>query len=96
MKRPDDSDRLQAHSRLMAALQAATERGERIPCIGDPETWDGEHPELRDAARFGCQVCDQLTACRAYVTAHPEPGECIWAGLNAREQKRLHRKESAA
>ena len=84
------SERTGAHARLMGALARATDHGERVPCIGKPDVWDGEHPELQEAAIHACGICDQFTACRRYVAAHPEP-EGIWAGLTPKEQKRLHR-----
>ena len=87
---PQLPERTEAHSRLMAALAEACESGERVPCIGNPDTWDGEHPELQEAAIHGCHVCDQLDACRRYVLAFPEPVG-VWAGMTAKAQKRLHR-----
>ena len=91
MTGPELPERTEAHGRLMAALARATDHGERVPCVGKPDVWDGEDPELQEAAIHGCGTCDQLDACRGYVTAHPEP-EGIWAGLKFRDQKRLHRK----
>ena len=83
-------DRTEAHSRLMGALTAACEAGERVPCIGKPDVWDGELPELQEAAIHGCGVCDQLDACRRYVSAFPEPVG-VWAGMTPKQQKRLNR-----
>ena len=85
--------RTEAHGRLMGALTAACDDGERAPHVGEPETWDAELPELQEAAIHGCGVCDQFKACRRYITAYPEP-EGVWAGLTQAEQKRLHRKET--
>lgn len=90
MTRPEITERIAAHLKLMGALASAADGGERIPCAGHPETWDGEHPELQQAARFACASCDQIAACLLYVTAHPE-AEGVWAGLTPTEQKRLHR-----
>lgn len=93
MTGPELSKRIEAHSRLMGALAKVSDGGERIPCIGDPETWDAEHPELQEAAVHACGVCDQFNACRRYVTAYLEP-EGIWAGLTPKQQTRLHREEA--
>ena len=87
-------ERAEAHGRLMGALSAACDDGERVPCVGEPETWDGELPELEEAAIHGCGVCDQFKACRRYVTAYPEP-EGVWAGLT-NQQRATNRRETTA
>ena len=85
-------ERLDAHERLLGAVADAVAGGERVPCVGKSDWWDAEHPELQEAAVHGCRACDQLDACRTYVTEYPERAG-IWAALTPPQQKRLHRKE---
>ena len=99
MTRPDESDRLKAHSRLIAAVRTASDEGQRVPCdaglLWTTEYQDDEDHEYAEQSAIRlCRACHLLEECRRYVVAFPEPAG-IWAGLNAREQKRLHRKESA-
>ena len=87
-------ERTEAHGRLMGALARATDHGERIPCIGKPDVWDGELAELQEAAVHGCGVCARFTACKRYVTAFPEP-EGVWAGLTS-QQRAANRREATS
>ena len=50
MTGPELPERTAAHSRLMGALAEACDAGERVPCVGKPDVWDGANVELQEAA----------------------------------------------
>lgn len=95
MSRSAARSRFVAHSLFMGALSEACDAGERIPCVGEPETWTSDHAELQEAAIHGCGVCDQFTACKRYVTAFPEPSG-VWAGMTPKQQLAANRKETTS
>ncbi|MFF3443592.1 WhiB family transcriptional regulator [Streptosporangium sp. NPDC002721] len=53
-----------------------------------PLSYASDTPQVM-AAKAICRHCPILTACRAYVTAHPQD-DGIWAALTPRE-RRAHR-----
>lgn len=83
-----DDDRLRAHGRLMSIVADLAESGRPAPCLGrHSAAWTAEDDtEATQYAASCCLACPALTACRQYVTNHPEPA-AVYGGLTASERK---------
>ena len=62
---PELPERTAAHSRLMAAIAGELDAGERIPCIGNPDVWDGANVELQEAAIGSRWTREQVGFCES-------------------------------
>lgn len=84
--------RARALMRLYAAIGAAVESHQPIPCRGDRmDLWLSEREAEQEAASWRCQPCPVLAECRAYITNHPEPAG-VWAGLSFADRRQNTRR----
>jgi len=64
---------LAAHSRLLSAVSAEVDAGQRVPCLAEPDVWVSDDPADTEAAAQGCLgCCSALDACRRYIEQHHE------------------------
>lgn len=81
---------MSAHTILTLAVEAALERGTRIPCRDRPE-WLSDDPEERAEAAEACRPCPVLALCEQAANTRPRQQFGVWA---ARDYTKNHMKEN--
>lgn len=80
---------MSAHTILTLAVEAALERGTRIPCRDRPE-WLSDDPEERAEAADACRPCPVIELCAEAAHSKPRQQFGVWA---AKDYTRTPRKE---
>ncbi|WP_120520503.1 WhiB family transcriptional regulator [Arthrobacter celericrescens] len=93
--RHDDTARLAAHADLMGRLGVLVRAGLTVPCLGHRAEWTAADDATARAAAASCRRCPALAACRAYVSAHPEPAG-VWAGTTEKQRIGKHQTKGTA
>lgn len=69
-----------AGERLSVALEAAQDRGDRVPCAGRGE-WVSESAQDRAEAVAACRPCPVTSLCAAAADENGEKWR-VWAGVD--------------
>jgi hypothetical protein len=75
-----------ASERLSLALEAATHRGDRVPCAGREE-WVSEDHDDRAEAAIACRPCPVTSLCAAAADENREVWG-VWAGVDRSTRSR--------